>query len=100
MSRLVEVEQLLAEISADHPCGPDLEHAPEYQALDQAATGKPERQVGQTVIPAEEPDWNQVRSRATALLGQAKDLRVAVKLVRALVHLGGYAGLHDGLTLV
>jgi len=94
------VERLLAEVSADAPCGPDLEYDPDFVALGVAATPKPEQRIGDSVVPARDPDWREVGAQATALLGRTKDLRVAVTLVRALMHTDGWPGLSDGLELV
>ena len=50
------------------PAGPNLEFDPDFGALDRAAQGKPEQQYGDTIIPAEEPDWKEVEEQALALL--------------------------------
>jgi type VI secretion system protein ImpA len=89
---VIDIESLLAPVSAESPCGPDLEYDPAFLDLDQAARGKPEQQFGDTVIPAEEPDWGAVRAGAIALLGRTKDLRVAVMLLRSLVRTANFKG--------
>lgn len=95
----MQIEALLTEISPDAPCGADLEYDAEFMALDQAAQGKPEQQFGETIIPAVEPDWNDVRARAEALFSRTKDLRVAMLLTRASLNESGLAGLGEGLSL-
>jgi type VI secretion system protein ImpA len=96
-----EIEALLAPVSADDSCGVDLEYGdPAFTAFDRATQGKPEQQIGSTIIPAEEPDWKAVARQAMALLGRTKDLRVAVHLTRALLHTEGLKGLSDGLTVL
>jgi type VI secretion system protein ImpA len=97
---LIDVNSLLEEISAELPCGEDLEYDPEFGEMERAAQGKPEQQIGSTLIPAQEADWPAVKSRAIALFGRTKDLRVAVYLTRSLLHTGGLTGLRDGLTLI
>ena len=96
----MDLQVLLAPISPSLPCGPNLEYDPEFTALEQASQGKPERQIGQVVIQAEEPDWLDVRQRAELLFSRTKDLRVAVLLLRALAHSEGMVGLATGLTLL
>ncbi|MEJ2653692.1 MAG: type VI secretion system ImpA family N-terminal domain-containing protein, partial [Gammaproteobacteria bacterium] len=64
------------------------------------AQGKPEQQFGDTVVPAEEPDWKDVGQRAAALFSRTKDLRVAALLARALTRTEGMPGLASGLNLV
>jgi type VI secretion system protein ImpA len=97
---VIDIESLLTPTTEEPPCGPDLEYDAAFLALDQSARGKPEQQFGETVIPAEEPVWGDVRTAATELLGRSKDLRAAILLVRAWVHNDGYAGLLPGLRLI
>jgi type VI secretion system protein ImpA len=96
----VDTEAFLAPITGDVPGGPDLTYDPEFMALEQAAQGKSEQQFGDTVIPAEEPNWRDVRQRAEALLERSKDLRVAVLLARALTRMEGMEGLAAGLEII
>lgn len=95
-----DVEALLAPVSAENPCGENLEYDPEYVAMELAAVGKPEQQFGKTVIPAEEPDWREVRGKALELLARSKDLRIAVYLTRSVTRTEGLSGLADGLELL
>ena len=97
---MLEVEALLAPISSDQPCGPDLEYDPDMLALQQAAAGKPERSVGNTVVAAQEPDWREVGRLGTALLGKTKHLGVATLLARSACKQGGYLGVVEGLALI
>lgn len=96
----MDLKILLAPISQNMPCGPDLEYDPDFMALEQASQGKLERQTGQIIIPAEEPNWVDVRQRAESLLSRTKDLRVAIPFVRALVHCDGMTGFAFGLNLL
>ncbi|MDX2022632.1 MAG: type VI secretion system protein TssA [Deltaproteobacteria bacterium] len=93
----IDVEALLSEISPGDPCGPDLEYDAEMRELEQASQGKPEQQIGETIVAAQEPDWRDVRRRAIALFARSKDLRIANTLARALLHTDGFVGLADGL---
>lgn len=90
-------ERLLAPVSADAPCGADLEYDPAFIALQAAATGKPEQQFGDKIIPGEEPDWRVVGSEAAALLERTKDLRVAALLLRSETRTAGIAGFVQAL---
>lgn len=100
MQRVVDVDRLVAPLSADNGGGPDLEYDPDFRDLERAAAGRAEQQVGDTIMPGQEPDWRDVRRRAQELLGRTKDLRVAVLLTRALVRTDGFAGLADGLAVL
>ena len=97
---MLDIHSLLQPITPDAPGGPNLEYSAEYAELERAAQGKPERQVGETIVPAEEPDWASVVEKSVAVLRSSKDLRVAMHLVRGLLQTQGYSGLADGLTLV
>ena len=96
-----DVDALLLPLDPQAPCGPpEMEYDEVYQALETAARGKPEQQFGDTVIPAEDPDWAQMRTLALALFTRTLDLRVAVHLLRASLHTHGLRALADGLSLV
>ncbi len=96
----VEVETLLQEVSAESPCGDDLEYDVDFGEMERAAQGKPAQQMGDQVKPAEEPDWADVENRATQLLLRTKDLRVALYLTRAQLNTRGLVGLSSGLQLL
>ena len=96
----LDLGKLLEEISAESPCGEDLEYDPEFGEMERAAQGKPEQQIGDTLVPAEDAEWPTVKSKAIALFDRTKDLRVAVYLTRSLLHREGLPGLRDGLSLI
>lgn len=97
---MLDIPSLLQPVTATMPAGPNLDSSADYQEFERATAGKPERQNGSTIVPAEPPDWSQVKTRSVALLEGSKDLRVAVQLVRAVLQTSGYAGLAEGLSLV
>lgn len=96
----MDIDALLAPISPDLPCGPDLEYDPDFMALEQLAQGKPERQTGAVIVPAEDPDWADIARRAQVLFARTRDLRVAVLWTRAATRLDGMTGLAAGLGLL
>jgi len=95
-----EIEPLLTSLGDEAPCGPDLEYDPDYQALERASAGTPERQYGDKVFPAEPPDWPQVYELALGLAARTRDVRVAVWLARSGAWLHGLPGALRGLQLV
>ncbi|HRC72097.1 MAG TPA: type VI secretion system protein TssA [Candidatus Competibacter sp.] len=97
---VIEIETLLGEIEATAPCGEDLEYDPELAELEAAAQETPERQYGDTIIPAQPPDWRAVKQTALSLFGRTRDLRVAVALARASLHVDGLPGFAAGLGVV
>jgi type VI secretion system protein ImpA len=97
---MLDIESLLTSLGEGAPSGDDLEYDPVFAALEQAGAGKPEQQYGDTIVPAEEPDWRQVHEHAKALATRTRDLRVAVWLVRSEARLYGLASAAKALELV
>ena len=97
---VIDVQALLGEVAAGSPCGADLEYDPAFAQLEEQAQETPERQYGDTIIPAEPADWRSVKKTALALAERTRDLRVAVYLTRALLHTDGLPGFAEGLALV
>src|SRR5690606_41216891 len=85
----IDIGSLLLPISDAAPCGENLEYDPAFGDLERAAQGTPERVMGNQVIPAAEPYWDDVCDKALALLGRTKDLRVADQLLAAALDAGG-----------
>ncbi len=96
----IDVEQLLQEVSAEEPCGENLEYDTDYADLERAARGKEEHSMGDVVVAAEDPDWADVEARAAGLLARSKDLRIASYLARAQLHTNGLEGFSSGLELL
>lgn len=96
----MNIDEILAPISPENPCGENLEYDADFQAMGQASQGKAEQQFGDTIIPAEPADWNTVEKLATRLLGRTKDLRIMLALTHAWTRRRGLSGYADGLLLV
>lgn len=96
---LLNIDSLLQPVSTDNPTGDNLEYDPDFADLERSAQGKPERQAGATILPAEPPEWPIVQKKATELAARSKDLRIIVLLVRALLERYGMEGLAEGLEL-
>ncbi|EGZ50924.1 type VI secretion system protein TssA [Neisseria wadsworthii] len=79
-------------ISADAPEGVNIEYDSRFLELQSAAEGKPEQQYGDTIIPAEEPDWATVEKLCNQLLAESKDLRVLAYYTQALTAKHGLVG--------
>jgi type VI secretion system protein ImpA len=94
------IELLLAPVTSEVICGENLEYDADFMRMAQAAAGKPEQQFGDTIIPAEAPDWSVVERLATGLLHRTKDLRVMFSLTLAWTQLRGLQGYADGLQLI
>ncbi|MFJ4344265.1 type VI secretion system protein TssA [Pseudomonas sp. NPDC089401] len=87
-------------LSAASPCGENLEYDADFLALEYAAQGTPDVEYGATLTEAVAPDWKRVHSLALALGRRSRDLRLAMYLTRAELHLHGVAGLAAGLALI
>ena len=96
----IDVETLLQPVSADGPCGEDLEYDAAFGELERSAQGKEEQQIGDTIVEAEEPDWREVRKLALALFSRTKDLRVVIYLIQANLRTHGFVGFAEGLELL
>ncbi len=96
----LQLTRFTSEISADFPCGENLEYDPDFALLEREIQGTPERQSGDSVIAAEPPDWKKVRELAYKLLVRSHDIQVSVYLTCALVHSNGISGLSQGLALI
>lgn len=96
----ISVEPLLLSISDEAPCGADISFDSDLLELEQAFEGRPEQQMGDSVLEAEEPDWPDIRRRSLVLLERSRNLRVIVQLTVALMHTDGPEGLDAGLQLL
>jgi type VI secretion system protein ImpA len=99
-----DMNAALEPISAAAPCGIDLEdgnkYDPAFAELERIAIGKPEQQIGNTLVPAESPDWKTVQQKSTEILARSKDLRVATHLAKSLLRTDAWAGFAQGLELL
>lgn len=99
---LTDLDTLLNPVSAETPSGTDLETSGDgdFLELGRLGEGKPEQQIGNTIIPASDPDWKQLQKKAAELLKRTKDLRPAVELTRALVRTDGWPGFAKGMEII
>src|SRR4051812_24024983 len=93
------VDELLAPLGADAPCGADMEYDAAFLAADEASRGKAEQQFGDKIIPAKDPDWQVVHAQALDVARRSRDVRVAVWLARSGARLHGIGAYVSGLTL-
>ncbi|MEJ2622732.1 MAG: type VI secretion system ImpA family N-terminal domain-containing protein, partial [Candidatus Thiodiazotropha sp.] len=64
------------------------------------AEGKEEQQFGVIIIPAEDPDWRELKKKSLEVASKSRDQRAAVYLTQALIRTDGFDGLTDGLALI
>lgn len=99
---MLNLERLLAPVSADQPCGDDLAFSSEIDAIVRARQADdPSLEQGAWVTELKEADWKFVAKQCAQLIEKrSKDLQLAVWLAEAEARTGGLRGLADSLVLV
>ena len=97
----MDVDELLAPISAQSPCGDDLSFSNEFdQIADMRRADDPSLDQGAWVTELKQADWPGVARQCKALLRtRSKDLRLALWLTEARALSEGHRGLAEGLDL-
>lgn len=75
------------------PYGENLEYEADFLALMQALQVQGEQQFGQTIIPAQVPDWTRIVRLVQDLLDRSADIRLLVVLAQARLQTGGLPAL-------
>jgi type VI secretion system protein ImpA len=96
----IELQALLAPRHPDNPAGEDLTYRPDFIELMQRAAGTPEVEYGTMRVAAAEPPWVDIETQALQLLGESRDLRLAILLARARLARHGLAGFAGALGLI
>lgn len=96
----MDVPLLLTAVSATSPCGDDMEYDAQFLQLERDAKGQPERSMGDSILPAEPPEWRSIQQQSLDLLQRSKDLRITHFLLQSTLALQGVAGLAEVLTLI
>jgi len=93
MSSHWETRTLLEPITADSPCGENLEDTPLLASFDAF------RVFGQSTALDPVPDWAEIKRRALDALGRSKDLRLLAHLGSAVLRTDGVPAFADTLTV-
>jgi type VI secretion system protein ImpA len=98
---MLNLEQLLAPISAQQSCGEDLAFSSEIDVIARARQADdPSIEQGAWVTELKEADWKFVAKQCAMLIEKrSKDLQLAVWLVEASAKTAGLRGLGDSLLL-
>jgi type VI secretion system protein ImpA len=99
---MFNLEDLLAPVSADNPCGEDLAYSSELDAIEAARLADdPTLDQGEWKTALRSADWPFVAASCAKLIrSRSKDLKLAVWLTEASARTGGLRGLGDSLLLV
>ncbi len=82
----------LSSFGDETPSGENLEYEQIFTDMTIAAQPGEERQMGDEVVPGEEPDAKAIREAAEAVLARSHDLRAAVLMGYAGLRLDGFPG--------
>ncbi|MCR8723323.1 type VI secretion system protein TssA [Frigidibacter sp. ROC022] len=88
----MDLQALLASHGDDAPSGENLEYDMDFINLELAAAPGEERQAGDEILPAEDPDWGDVKEKALTVMERSHDLRAANYLAQAILHTDGLSG--------
>jgi type VI secretion system protein ImpA len=91
----MDIADLLKSHGDDEPSGENLEYDPAFISLELAAQPGEERQIGDSIIAAEEADHEEVIAQAMDVLGRSHDLRAAVILALSMLRTKGFPGLAE-----
>jgi type VI secretion system protein ImpA len=84
----------------DSPSGGNLEYDQRFTEMEIAATPGEERQIGDEITAATDPDYATVTEKALAVLEQSHDLRAAVYLADSILHSDGLPGFADVIAYI
>lgn len=90
----------LVSFGDDAPSGENLEYEPVFTELEIAAQPGEERQMGNEIVAAEEPDYPDVIRKAHAVLERSHDLRAAIYLAHAELRRNGFPGFAEAVTYI
>ena len=95
-----DVAAFSAPVSPESPAGENLEYDPLYLKLEELAAGVPAKQMGDSVVAGEEPNWIELKNACVDLFGKTRDFRVAVYLTLSGLRTGGVEEMRDGLLVI
>ena len=91
---------LLDPINTAAPCGKDLEYHPDLLVIQRQIEPIEAAQYGNFIAPNSSINWRDIENTLLKLLGEGRDLRALVPLLRCRIELAGAQGAAEGLTLI
>lgn len=96
----MDVAKLLEPLGDDAPSGENLEYDPAFVEMELAAQPGEERQEGDKILEAEDPDFAEVVEKSEAILERSHDIRAAVFFAEAVLYTRGLEGFAEGTAYV
>lgn len=96
----MDLDALLQLHGEEAPSGEDLEYDPVFTELEIAAQPGEERQAGDEILAAEDPDYKEVAEKALDIMQRSHDLRAGIFMAEAQLRLKGLPGFADCTTYV
>jgi len=96
----LDLDALLATRTDSPPSGENLEYDGDFTEMEIAAQPGEDRQMNDTIIPGEDPDFREAKTKALAIMERSHDLRAGVILAYASVNLTGLSGLAEAMDYI
>lgn len=96
----MDVAKLLEPHGDDAKSGENLEYDPAFVEMELVAQPGEERQEGDKILEAEDPDYADVVQKAEAVLERSHDIRAAVFYAEAVLHTRGLPGFAEATAFV
>ena len=96
----MNLDALLGVKDEGGPSGENLEYDSDFIQMEIAATPGQERQAGQDILAAEEPDFADVQAKALMIMERSHDLRAATVMAGAALNLQGLTGFAEATDYV
>jgi type VI secretion system protein ImpA len=96
----LDLETLLAPVSPEAPCGPNLDEESAFYTLVEASRCLPKDRIVGPNEPSDEPNWREISNTSQGLFGRTKDVRIASTLAKAQLRLSGVVGYCSCIQLI
>ena len=96
----MDLKALLAPRESSPPSGENLEYEDVFVAMEIASRPGEERQAGDEILEAADPDFAEAARKALAVMERSHDLRAGVTLAGALLFTRGLPGFAEGTAYV
>lgn len=96
----MDLESLLKAHSDERPSGENLEYDPDFTEMELAAQPGEERQAGDQILAAEDPDYRDVAEKALVIMGRSHDLRAGIFYADAVLRTQGLPGFAEATAYV